>query len=94
MTTITFDTLTKQQQLNMQDIYQLLDKLREFSNKMNANLLNYLFGCDKTAIMLMGRFVTVNKRDVLQWFVSLTLDQKGIVLSNIYYNDELYIHCY
>lgn len=88
---ISFDTLSEDKQLLLQQAYQTVEKLTRFGNKLNLSLLQYLF--DKHAKILTELFLVKYNRDVLKWFTSLTLDQKEILLTNIYYNDLLYSHC-
>jgi len=89
-TSITFNTLTLDQKQSMQDVYQLMDKLKTFKNKANQKLMIYLFG-EKRALHHVVQFQLI--ADITQWITQLTSDEKGIVLANIYYNENLYAHC-
>jgi hypothetical protein len=86
-----YDDLTIDKKTLLNDFYKQLLKIIEFGNKVNYNLLRYLYG-DKLATHL-GLMWEKADRDVLYWFNQLDVDNRGILLVNIYYNDTLYSHC-
>lgn len=90
MNALTFETVTKEQQKELQKVYSIIDDLRKFGNKANLSLFQYLFG-EKEGKYQIQAFKQNN--NVIYWLHRLTSDQKGIVLANIYYNETLYSNC-
>lgn len=75
-----------------QELYRVIDKLNTFANKMNYNLLVYLFE-KQIGEHLIKNFIFDHKRNFLGWYNSLCLDYKSIIVTNILHNEELYSHC-
>ena len=71
---------------------QQVDDLITFSNKVNYNLLVYMFG-DKVGSHLAEKFAIECKRDILMFLKKIDSQMKFFILHQIKTNDSLYAHC-
>lgn len=86
MKKIEFKDLNPQQQDFLQKTYKDIDILRKFANKLNAGVLEHLFE-KRMAEHLMEKFVKCN-RDIFCFLNNLDSDNKEIIITNLYGNEE------
>lgn len=71
---------------------QQIDDLIRFSNKVNSNLLIYMFG-KKIGNHLAEKFVYECRRDLLLFLNKIDSEMRFFILHQIKTNDTLYAHC-
>ena len=93
MSALTFDMLTKEQQEKVLDINLFASKLHEFSQKATNKLFIFLFDKKEGNWQYHENFCGKNNKNILTYFNTLTEIQKGIIISNIFFNEKLYENC-
>lgn len=90
---IKFDSLTKEQQEKLLDIRLFTCKLQEFSQRVNNKLFVYLFGRKLGDWHYHENLLGKNGKNILAFFNTLNEYEKGVIISNIFFNEKLYENC-
>jgi hypothetical protein len=93
MIALNFDSLTKEQQEKVFDIYLFASKLQEFSLKLSNKLFIYLFDKKAGNWHFHENYLSIHKRNILSFFNSLNEYEKGVIIANIFFNEKLYENC-
>lgn len=86
-----FTELSLQEQEPVRELYKGIQKLIDFSDKVTCKLLVYLYG-EKLGNHLWDKYISYD-RDIISWYLQLSIENKGLLASNLYYNEVMYAHC-
>ena len=84
-----YNELPVDNQLELNKKFSDMKELISFSNKTTLYTFRKIF--PQYTDRLWDLFVTKCKRNIIAFLDCLTIDQKGDLFSNIFYNKELYV---
>jgi hypothetical protein len=89
MESIKYNELSEEQRRELQNVYQNIDKIWDFSCKANEKLFIHIFG-EKMGLHYWEKFSTAPGRDILYFMCGMDSDKKGDLIANIFLDKSLY----
>jgi hypothetical protein len=84
-----FEELERKDQEKIQDVYQVLDRYKKFSNQASLKLFQYLF--QERGEYLWRKFID-HEKDIFSFFSYASLDVKSTIIVNVEKNETLYAY--